>query len=160
MHLRERTVIDRPAAEVWRHVAVAESFREWNEKITSLDASGPFRLGQRFTTQHALSGRATQFTSEVVALDEGRLLELRHAHPVGQGVDPRMEVSERVTLDALDARVAGGARTLVTKDVRVRHHGLPWWLLPVIWLVTRLGRPVGENRLKRMCEGTPDGRGA
>lgn len=161
MRIREQTIIDRPVAVVWPFVATAESFCAWNDKITHMEATGPFRLGQRFATHYALHGPPTQFMTEVVALEEGRLLELRHASPFGQGVRVEMETIERVTLE--DA----GGRTVVTRDIDVRNHGLPWWARPLVWFVTRFGRPTGEDRLKKMCEGadlsaavrTPDGPG-
>jgi hypothetical protein len=60
-----------------------------------------------------------------------------------------MEVTERVTLKPR------GSRTIVVKDVVMRHSGLPWWAIPLVWFISRFGRPVGENRLKAACEGRP-----
>jgi hypothetical protein len=44
-------------------------------------------------------------------------------------------------------------RTTVTKIVTVRNHGIPWFLMPLIWFVTRLGKPVGPDPLKSLLEG-------
>ena len=30
--------------------------------------------------------------------------------------------------------------------------GIPLWLLPVIWFVTRFGKPSREDKLKTLCE--------
>lgn len=152
MRIRERSTIAAPVSAVWPFVATAESFREWNGKITHMDATGPFRVGQRFATHYALHGPPTQFVTEVVAVEEGRLLELRHANPLAQGVPPTMEAIERVTLEE------AGGRTVVTRDVDVRNHGLPWWVVPLVWFVTRFGRATGNDRLKTMCEGVSSAR--
>ena len=141
-------MIDRAPEIVWPFVVTAESFREWNEKIVSMDASGPFRVGQTFATHYALKANATQFVTEVVRVEEGRLLELRHANPVGPGARTDMVVTERVTLHGR----AGRSRTIVTRDVTVKNHGLPWILVPLIWFITRFGKPTGKDRLKEMVE--------
>ena len=74
------------------------------------------------------------------------MLALRHASPLGPGIKLDMEIVERITLEA------AGGRTIVTKVVHVKHHGVPWMLLPLIWFVSRFGRPTGPNPLKTMCE--------
>lgn len=146
MRIKERTIIERPAAAVWPIVATAETYREWNDKITHVEATGPFTLGQRFATRFALHGPPTQFMTQVTALVEGSVIELRHSSPLGSGARAEVEATERVTIEG------SGARTVVTKVVTVRNHGLPWWALLLVWFVTRVGKPAGEDRLKRMCE--------
>jgi hypothetical protein len=88
-----------------------------------------------------------QCQSVAVRIEEGRLLELRHSSPIGRGLNRELEVIERVTLEDQ------GARSVVTQDVHFRNHDLPWFLVPLMWFVTRFGKPVGRNRLKEMCEG-------
>jgi len=147
MHIRERTVINRPAAAVWPYIVTPEKFQEWNEKVSSMEARGGFRLGQRFVTHYTWKNKQIQCQSVAVRLEEGRVLELRHASPIGQGLNCDLEVIERVTLEDR------GARSVVTKDVYFRNHDLPWFLVPLVWFITRFGKPVGRDRLKAMCEG-------
>jgi hypothetical protein len=80
-------------------------------------------------------------------IEEGRLLELRHLSPVGSGLNRDLEVIERFTLGDR------GAVSIVIKDVYFKNHDLPWFLVPLVWFVTRFGKPVGKDRLKEMCEG-------
>jgi uncharacterized protein YndB with AHSA1/START domain len=153
MHIRERTVINRPAAEVWRCIITPEAFQTWNEKVSSMEARGRFQIGQRFVTHCTWKTKQIQCQSVAVRIEEGRLLELRHWSPVGKGMNRELEVTERVTLEDR------GSRSIVTKDVYIRNHDLPWFLVPLVWYVTRFGRPVGRNRLKEMCEGGSTGAG-
>lgn len=46
-------------------------------------------------------------------------------------------------------------RTRVTKTIRVRTHRVPLWARPPIWFVSRFGKPIEPDRLKRLCEGRP-----
>lgn len=147
MHIRERTVINRPAAEVWPYIITPEVFQRWNEKVSSMEARGRFQLGQRFVTHYTWKNKQIQCQSVALRIEEGRLLELRHSSPIGKGLNHDLEVVEWVTLED------GGVRSVVTKDVYFRHHDLPWFLVPLVWFVTRFGKPVGKNRLKEMCEG-------
>ena len=147
MRIRERTEIRRPAAEVWPYVIQPENFQKWNTKIASMDANGAFRLGQPFTTHYLWKGKPLQCVSRATDIVDGRVLELRHSAPAGPGIRSDLEVTERVTLEE------SKGRTIVTKMVTVRNHGIPWFLMPLIWFVTRLGKPVGPDPLKSLLEG-------
>jgi hypothetical protein len=147
MKLRERSDIDRPAVHVWRHVITPELFQQWNDKIIELDARGAFRLGQRFSTRYEMSRKQILCRSTVTALEEGRLLELRHGNCSGSGMNREIEVIERITLDEKNGR------TIVTKEVIVGNAGVPWFFVPLIWFVNRFGKPVGKDKLKALCEG-------
>jgi uncharacterized protein YndB with AHSA1/START domain len=146
MRIRQRTVVDRPTAQVWRHVIRPESFRRWNDKISGIDAVGEFRVGQPFTTHYLWRGKALQCASIATEIQEGRVLELRHTAPVGPGVPPNLEIRQRITLHPR------GTRTVVTKLVSIENHGMPWYLLALVSFVTRFGAPAGPDPLKRLCE--------
>jgi hypothetical protein len=147
MVLKERTEIDRPASHVWRYIVTTELFQQWNDKVIELDARGAFQLDQRFSTRYEMSRRQVQCWSRVTALEEGRLLELRHGNCSGQGIHRDIEVTERITLKEK------GGRTIVTKDVIIKNSGTPWVFVPLIWFINRLGKPVQPDKLKSMCEG-------
>ena len=149
MRIRQRTVIDRPVAQVWRHVIRAESFRRWNDKVSGLDAVGEFRVGQPFTTHYLWHGKALQCASIATEVQAERVLEVRHTAPVGPGVPPNLEIRQRVTLEPR------GARTVVTKLVVIENAEMPYYLRLLVWLVTRFGAPAGSDPLKRLCEAEP-----
>jgi hypothetical protein len=146
MNIRERTIIDRPAREVWPYIINPDYFQKWNEKIASMDAREPFRLGQPFITRYLWKNKKLQCLSVAVEIEEGRLLELRHSNFVGPGVNPEMEVIERIELGRKDPRC------MVTKNVSIKNHGIPSVFIPLFWFVSRFGKPVKEDRLKSMCE--------
>jgi uncharacterized protein YndB with AHSA1/START domain len=150
MRLRERTVIDRPAAQVWRHVIRPESFRQWNDKVSGLDAVGEFRVGQPFTTHYLWNGTALQCASIATEIEAGRVLELRHTALVGPGVPPDLEIRHRITLEP-----RGHTRTMVTKLISMENDAMPWYLRGLVWFVTRFGAPAGPDPLKRLCEAEP-----
>lgn len=146
MVIREKSVIDRPAAAVWPFIVSPESFRAWNTKVVSLEVKEPFRLGQSFVTHYAMSKKQIQCLSTVTALEENRLLEIRHAHCVGAGIGPELNVREKITLHERDGK------TVVEKEVTIKNHNVPWILIPIIWFVTQFGKTTEPDRLKAMCE--------
>jgi len=146
MRLRERSVVRRPAANVWPYVIRPEYFQKWNDKITSMDATGEFRLGQRFTTHYEWNGKPLQCASVVTDIQEGRVLELQHTNLIGPGIRPDMEIRARITLDE-----AGGT-TRVTKVVTIRNHGAAWYWIALIWFINNFGARVGPDLLQEMCE--------
>src|SRR5688500_8263126 len=98
MRIRQRTVIDRRAAQVWRHVIRPESFRRWNDKVSGLDAVGEFRVGQPFTTHYLWRGKVLQCASIATEIQAERVLELRHTAVVGPGVPPQLDDRQLLTI--------------------------------------------------------------
>jgi hypothetical protein len=94
-----------------------------------------------------MSGKKIQCVSTVIAIEEGRLLEIRHSDCMGEKIHRDLEVTERITLEEAKGR------TIVKKEVVIKNHGIPWLLMPLIWFVTRFGKPTGPDPLKMMCEG-------
>jgi uncharacterized protein YndB with AHSA1/START domain len=146
MKLFDRSVIARPASAVWPFIVTAEHFRQWNDKIVDIEARGEFRLGQSFHTQYRMSGKEIRCWSKVAALEPGLLLELHHGNCSGKNAPRDLEVIERVKLEEKDGR------TIVRKEITVRNHGVPWILRPLIWFVSRFGKPSGKDKLKELCE--------
>jgi hypothetical protein len=146
MRIRERSMIDRPAAKVWPYVVRAEHFQKWNTKIASMDATGEFRLGQPFATHYQWNNKSIQCVTVATEIQDGRLLELCHSSLMGAGIRPDMDIHERITL-----REAGG-RSLVTKVVTIKNHGIPWVFVPLVWFIANFGARVGPDPLKVLCE--------
>ncbi|MEW5978662.1 MAG: SRPBCC family protein [Acidobacteriota bacterium] len=146
MKIRQQSLIDCLPHEVWPYVFSPEHFQKWNEKIVSMEVQGEFRLGHPFVTHYRWRQEQLQCLTQVERIEPNRLLELRHSSFVGSRVRSEMEVVERVTLSRR------GSRTRVTKTVAMRNHGLPWLLAPLLWIISRFGKPVGEDHLKEMCE--------
>ena len=146
MRLRERSVIARPAAKVWPFIIRPEYFQRWNAKISAMDATGEFRVGQPFTTHYQWNARPLECSSVATEIQEGRLLELLHTHLIDPSIRPDMEIRERITLHEL----AGTTR--VTKAVTIRNHGAAWYWSVLIWLISNFGARVGPDLLKQMCE--------
>ena len=123
MRLRERFHIDRPAVKVWPYVIRPEYFRRWNSKVSAMDATGEFSLGQPFTTHYLWNNKLLQCVTVATEIQDGRVLELRHSGLIGPGIRPDMEIRERITLDER------AGRTIVTKVVTIKNHGGPWFLI-------------------------------
>jgi len=147
MRFRERTEINRPVVHVWRFVITPELFLQWNDKVVEMEARGTFQLGQHFHTRYQMSGKQLQCWSALTAIEEGRLLELQHGNCSGKGVHGDIKVIERITLEEKHGR------TVVIKDVHMMNHGIPWFVVPLIWFIRRFGKPDGRDKLKELCEG-------
>lgn len=146
MKIVERSLINAAPEKVWPFIVTPELFRKWNDKIVSMEARGAFVAGQQFSTCYRLTSQSAQCLSVVAELQPQRLLELRHSVVMSASGRTGVNAAERITLEEKD----GG--TLVTKTVTIERHGIPLWLLPVIWFVTRFGKPAGEDKLKKLCE--------
>ncbi len=146
MRLMRRTEIRRQAMTVWGYVIRPERFQKWNKKIAGMEAHGEFRLGQPFATRYKWRGRQVQCVSVATSIVVGSLLELRHSSFVGDNVNPEMEVIERITLNERRGR------TVVTKELSIKNHGIPLLWAPIFWLINRFGSPAETDALKSICE--------
>lgn len=147
MRIVEKSVIKRPAAQVWPYIISPEHFKVWNDKVVSMGAKGHFVPHQIFVSQYKMSGKETQCASTVSDIQENRLLELRHENLIGQGIRTDMVVTERITLK--ESR----GTTTVMKEVIVQNHGVPLIFQLLIWFVNRFGTRKGPDKLKQLCEG-------
>ena len=145
--LREKIKVYGTPEEVWPFIVTPELFVKWSGNISHIEARDRFVAGQIFTTHYRLNRSGGQCLSEVTALEEGRLLELTHkAVSAGPAAGPQegLRAVERITLSG------SGPATVVDKVVRVWNHGIPWYIMPLVWLLARIGRPVKPSPLQGM----------
>ena len=71
---------------------------------------------------------------------------IRYGYCVGDKILSDLLVRERITL------TPSGGRTIVVKDIEISNHGIPWFFLPLIWVLNRFGTSVGPDKLKQLCE--------
>lgn len=120
---------------------------KWSGNISHIEARGRFSAGQIFSTHYRLSKSGGQCLSEVTALEEGRVLEFCHKAVSGWPAAPAregMRAVERITL------TESGGVTVLRKVVRVWNHGIPWFVTPLIWLLSLLGKPLKPSPLTEL----------
>lgn len=148
----EKSYIKVPPEKVWPFIAIPENFQKWNDKIVSMEAKDKFYIGQPYVTHYKLTKIATQCMSTVTNMEPERLLEIKHITVASEGAQPtfagQTEALERITL------TPKGSGTVVIKEVWINGAEIPWFLRPIIWFVTTFGRPVDEDKLKKICEDT------
>ena len=103
-------------------------------------------LGQPFTTHYRWNNKDIQCATTATEIEPGRLSELRHSGLTGQGIRPDMEIVERIMLRG------AGDRSIVTKVVTIKNHGMPWFFIPLVWFIANFGARVGPDPLKVLCE--------
>ena len=146
MHIIEKSKINRSAEKVWPFIITPEHYQSWNTKVVSMDAKGQFVLNQPFTTRYKMGRKEMQCNSMATAINPEHFLEIKHTNCVGTVNDSELVVYERIRLED------EGGQTIVTKEVDIQHHTIPWMIIPFIWFVTRFGKSVEPDRLKLMCE--------
>jgi hypothetical protein len=114
-----------------------------------MEVRDEFRPGEPFMTNYKWRDKLTQCMSVVTTIENERVLELRHFDFVGVDVNPAMVAVERIVLEERK----GG--TLVTKVLSIKNHGVPLIFAPILWFVSRFGKPKDPDPLKLMCEAGP-----
>jgi hypothetical protein len=88
---------------------------------------------------YVLSGRERPVSVLVATSERPRQIVLRH-HADADGV-------ERVVEERYDLRPLGEGRTVVEQTIDLSEAGLPGWVRPVFWLITRFGRRTSPRHL-------------
>lgn len=148
MKLVDAIEIDAAVTDVWPLVADPARHPQWNEKARAVtrDRSGPVSLGEQFEMTYAMSGRENISRVEVTDLQPSERAEFSHTIDDGRRVQRVVERYE------LQSQRDG---TQLTQTVDMSGAGIPWLLKPLVWLITRIGKPQGETvleRLKRIAE--------
>jgi uncharacterized protein YndB with AHSA1/START domain len=146
MHLIERSTMNCPIRNVWHAITTPELILKWNDKILSINARGRLVLNRSFDMQCKLTSDTVTCTTVPTRLEEPYVLELTHGNVVGEKTPRDLKVIERFMLSEKNNV------THLRKDIWIRNHGIPFFVVPLIWLINRTGRPTGPDRLKELCE--------
>ena len=149
MILTDRSTILLPAEKVWPFLVTPAHFVTWSHNLVSVDAREPFTLGRPFSAVFKWNDKPIQFLVTPTIVEPNRRLELRFDNAVGEDVRPDLRMVESIELQELFGR------TVVTKRLALTHHGIAWYWVVVMTLITALGHRVGPDRLKDLCEGRP-----
>ena len=114
-----RTVVDRPAAEVFGYATDPARFREWQQGLIDahLDPPGPAQVGAKCVTTRRIGGASRVVTSELTHIDAPRTWGVRGTDgpiraTVNITVEPATETSSRLSI-AVDFHGYGIGRLLV-----------------------------------------------
>lgn len=145
MTLQESIKVSADLDQVWPFVADPVGQATWNEKIVDVrrNSDGPVRLGEYFGMTYRMSGKLRDSKVEVIASDPPGEVHFRHHF---QWEDRRFYADERYTLRTI------GNQVEVTQYVDMRNTGIPWFFRAVIWLISRVGKPVDRSSMERLKE--------
>jgi len=144
MTIREHTRYPLPAEEVWPFLERAELFIAWNPKIRKLHRDGPFRVGDEFWTEYSLSQKLTTCSTRVTGITPLKMLALEHTRCQTQTDLTDLHVRETFELEE------GSRWTHLYHTIRIRHHGLPFYIVILFWLVTTFGTTVEADTLEHL----------
>jgi Polyketide cyclase / dehydrase and lipid transport len=138
-----RTVVDRPAAEVFAYTTDPTRFREWQQDVIDarLEQPGPPRVGAKCLTTRRIGGANRTVTSELTHIDPPRTWGV-------QGIDGPIRATVDVTVEPLTE-----TSSRLTIAVDFEGHGLGKLLVPLI--VRRQAdkeMPANVEALKRRVE--------
>lgn len=132
---------------IWPVVADAEWLAGWNEKIVSVKALGSSRpalaANYEFTFQMSKSSATTVCEATLSQFKPHELVEWTY---FGTYKQKHWQVVDRFRLKVR------GNQTRLYRDLDISQAPLPTWIRPLVWLVFKFGRPVGQTNLQRIKE--------
>jgi uncharacterized protein YndB with AHSA1/START domain len=152
MKLKDEVVIDATSDKVWEYVGSPEMWPLFHVK------AGECRqirhqsdvIGSLYDIEFRLGSKTSITRCEIVDRRIGRLISIRSTLPEPDGQSGR-SLSAGITYELEDQ----GWTTRVKEQIEFTSINIPPILRPLIWLISRFGRPTGETtlmRLKRMVE--------
>ena len=148
MLIKEQIDIHATPEQVWPFIVDPVIQAVWNPKIVSIERphDGPVTIGESYKMIAKMSDKEKIFKVVVADLVEAHRLSFEHQlTEAGTG----LTVTETFTLSPR------GHGTRLQQKVDLRQTPIPLLLRPILWLVFRMGKPVGEPQLatlKRMIE--------
>lgn len=148
MKLRVHTTIRASASEVWPYLVDPVLQAAWNPKVVSVDrpADGPVQAGERFLMIYRMSGKEKLSRVEVTGLVPNQSLVFEH-HMDEDG-------KARTAIEAYTLTPTPNGVKL-TQSIDLSRMNIPLPIRVLVWLITRLGKPVERpylDRLKQMIE--------
>ncbi len=154
MKFKDVVTIDGAAEKVWEHVGSPELWPLFHVKTRECrHVSGqPNAIGALYDMEFRLGSRVALTRCEVVEYRVGRAIKVTSMLPTTDRKSGR-RLSARLTYELEDL----GRQTRVREEIDFDSSGIPWFFRPLVWLISRVGKPTGETtlmRLKRLVEET------
>jgi hypothetical protein len=152
MRLKNEVVIDAPSDKVWEYVGSPEMWPLFHVKAGECRQISPQPdvIGSLYDIEFRLGSKTSVTRCEIVERHIGRLISIKSALPEPDGQSGR-SLSACITYELEDQ----GSTTRVKEQIEFTSINIPPILRPLIWLISRFGRPTGETtlmRLKKMVE--------
>ena len=147
MRLEDKVVIDAPADEVWKYVGSPEMWPLFHVKAGECRQVSPQPdvIGSLYDIEFRLGSKTALTRCEIVECRIGRLISIRSTLPEPDGQSGR-SLSACITYELEDL----GRTTRVTEQSEFTSPGIPFLFRPLIWLISRFGKPTGETTLMRL----------
>ena len=152
MKFREEIIIDAPSDKVWEYVGSLDCWSLFHSKVGECRqvSSQDDGVGAVYEMEFRLGSKPNPTRCEIEEYRIGTLISVRSEMI---DMDEREKPMHTAVMTfALEDR---GMQTKVTETLDADFRAVPFWLKPLIWLITRLGKPVGETtlmKLKRVVE--------
>ena len=131
--------------QVWPYVADPGLIPFWNEKLVKVTRSihGTVQTGEVFEARYRMSRSGGVSRVMVTRCQPMELVEYHHAVT---SFGKQAEVVERYELTPH----ASGCR--VRQTIELGPGTIPWWAVPIVWLLARFGRPRGMSAMEKLAE--------
>ncbi len=154
MKFKDVVTIDGSADKVWEYVGSPEMWPLFHVKTGECrHVSGQAdAIGAMYDMEFRLGSRVSLTRCEIVEYRVGRAIKVTSMLPTTDRKSGR-RLSARLTYELEDL----GRQTRVREEIDFDSSGIPLFFRPLVWLISRVGKPTGETtlmRLKRLVEET------
>ena len=152
MKFKDVVTVEGAADQVWEYVGSPEMWPLFHVKARECRhvRGQPDAIGALYDMDFRLGSRVSPTRCEIVEYRVGRVIRLTSMLPTTDGKSGR-RLSARLTYELEDL----GRQTRVREEIDFDSSGIPFVFRPLVWLISRLGRPTGETTLmclKRLVE--------
>jgi len=149
MRIHEHAVTTATPTRAWELIADPSLHGRWNSHIveTQATSSGSAGVGYRYRVTYELSGRRSEFDAVITEFAApSRYSAQLEERLKGDGSNFQRFMVETYVL----TRRRG--KTNVDHEVLIHHPGINPFLRGLIWLIMKIGRPVGQPMLAKFAE--------
>ena len=149
MRLKDEVVIDGPSDEVWEYVCSPEMWPLFHVKAGECNRVSPQPdvIGSLYDIEFRLGPKTSLTRCEIVECRIGRLIAIKSTLPTPDRQSGR-SLSACITYELEDL----GSTTRVKEQIEFTSTSIPLIFRPLVWLISRFGKPTGETTLLRLKE--------
>ena len=152
MRLKDEVVIEATSDKVWEYVGSPEMWPLFHAKAGECKQVSPQAdvIGAQYEIEFRLGSKTAVTRCEIIDRRVGRLIIVKSTLPETNRQTER-PISACMTYELEDF----GHTTKVTEGIDISGASIPLILRPLIWFITRFGKPSGKTtliRLKRVVE--------
>ena len=141
----DSAVVRASPERIWPYISDPDLISFWNGKLVKVNCthSDSVTVGETFEAQYQMSRSGGESKVEVTRCEPPLLVEYHH-RIFSRGKS--CEVTESYEIRPK------GDESIVCQTINLGWGAIPWWAVPLVWLISLFGKPHGKTNMEVLAD--------